>query len=107
MKEKVTFDTQHCTSCRTCELACSFHHTGTFSPNKSSIEIKNTLLKDGRCTILFHLQANDGHLACDLCGGLDEPVCVKYCPLVARDELRKVLNMLLVYKKPDKKEAPM
>ena len=28
-----------CTNCRRCQLACSFHHTGTFSPSNSSIEV--------------------------------------------------------------------
>jgi anaerobic carbon-monoxide dehydrogenase iron sulfur subunit len=64
-------DTKLCNGCRICELACSFHHTGLFAPEKSSIEALNDYL-NGEIKIIVSS-------ACDLCEKEDEPLCVKYC----------------------------
>ena len=60
-----------CSGCRTCELACSFHHSGIFSPELSSIKIS----KSNRTGIIrWHLDSS-----CDACKNEDQPFCVKYC----------------------------
>lgn len=90
-KNIVIFDTQNCVGCRTCELVCSYHHIGVFRPSTASIEVIDRL-KDLRFTIGFYYSACDGHLACDGCEGLDEPLCIKYCNNYMRDELKEILE---------------
>jgi len=85
------FETVNCTGCRTCEIACSYHHSGIFSPAISSIEVKGDP-QGLRFSIVLHEQAINGHLACDECGGTEGPFCVKYCNVLARDELRALLK---------------
>ena len=92
---RVIFDTKGCTGCRTCEIACSYHHRKAFGPSISSIVVLNSLTKDGGIKISFHKQDENGHLACDRCAGEEEPYCVKYCNILARDELRDFLNSFL------------
>ena len=96
MADKTTYETKDCTGCRSCELACSYHHTGTFSPATSSIQI-NGLDKIPFLTMSFNKQENNGHLPCDGCNGLAEPLCVKYCNMIARDELRRYLGEFLSF----------
>jgi hypothetical protein len=71
-------------------MACSFHHSGVFQPGISSIEITGSP-KEG-FKILFYETIHDGHHACDGCPGLENPLCVAYCPLVARDELKELIG---------------
>lgn len=85
------FETEYCAGCRSCEIACSYHHKQIFSPSISSIEIIARPERLG-FDILFHNEANDDHLPCDGCKGLEEPLCVKYCNVLMRDELRKLLQ---------------
>jgi hypothetical protein len=35
----MNFDMPDCGGCRTCKIACSYHHTGGFVPSVSSIKI--------------------------------------------------------------------
>jgi len=61
-----------CTGCRSCEIACSFHHTRSFDPAKSSIQVrldKNT----GVVSIDFDS-------TCDACSNEKEPLCSLFCP---------------------------
>ena len=92
--DTATFESQDCVGCRTCEIACSFHHRGIFSPAISSIEIKKGQEATSFATS-FYERDSDGHLACDKCEGEDEPLCVKYCNVLARDELRTFLDRFL------------
>ena len=85
----IAFDTKDCTGCRTCEMACSYHHSRTFRPRVSSIEIIRNPEQSG-FSICFYKDSHQGHLACNGCPGLEEPFCVQYCPAVARDELRAI-----------------
>lgn len=72
------FDTEKCCGCRSCEMACSYHHKRLFQPAISSIQILDTEDELGfRIFIAEEDTAN--HIACDGCKGLDEPLCVKYC----------------------------
>ena len=91
MKDTLVFDTKHCTGCRNCVIACSYHHKGIFSPTQSGIEVKN-MSQDGGIKILFYVQPCDSHLACNGCHGLEVPFCIKYCPVADRDELKTFLE---------------
>ena len=72
------FDMSTCGGCRTCEMACSFHHTGNFVPAASSLKIVEK--KDGPGYTVFLREAEDGEgYVCDGCKALDHPLCVDYC----------------------------
>lgn len=60
-----------CTGCRMCELACSFHHKGAFSPELSSIKVS----RNNR-TAEIGLSIDN---TCDLCQGEEQLQCVKVC----------------------------
>ena len=67
----VAVDVATCTGCRLCELACSFHHQGVFSPELSSIKVtKNNRTAEIKVVI---------DAACELCRGEEELQCVKSC----------------------------
>lgn len=85
----LTFETHSCGGCRTCELACSYHHGEIFRPTISSIEILGKPDQQG-FSVSFYLEAGDGHFACDGCRGTKEPLCIKYCCL-ANKELKTFL----------------
>jgi Fe-S-cluster-containing hydrogenase component 2 len=58
---KVSFETEICVGCRTCEIACSYHHKGVFMPSVSSIEIINRP-EDPGFAVSFYTQAENGIL---------------------------------------------
>jgi len=60
-----------CTGCRSCEVACSFHHTRGFSPARSSIKVNRD---HNTGDIWITLDAS-----CDHCDNEEEPLCVKFC----------------------------
>jgi len=83
------FETKKCCGCKSCEMACSYHHKGVFSPSIASIKVLDT--KDRLGFVISLAEQNDGRvIACDRCEGLDEPLCVKYC--TERDELQDILK---------------
>ena len=88
---KLTFETETCGGCRTCELACSFHHRKVFQPGIASIEIKATPHKFGFTATLYKKKIED-HMACDQCRGLSVPMCIQFCPASLRDELENLLQ---------------
>lgn len=83
----ITFDNQSCTGCRTCEMACSYHHAGVFQPSIASIEITGSANEGFKMTL--HEGPQDNRAACDGCRELEEPLCVTFCPAVARSGLEK------------------
>ena len=86
MQAKCVVEANSCTGCRTCEIACSYHHRRVFQPSIASIEIGE--IKDKlKCDITFYTENANGHLACDRCKGEDQPLCIKYCNAVEKDEL--------------------
>lgn len=86
MHVKCVVEANSCTGCRTCEIACSYHHQKVFQPSIASIEI-GEIMGTLKCGITFYLENADGHLACDRCKGEDKPLCIKYCNIVGEDEL--------------------
>ena len=80
--------TEKCAGCRSCEIACSYHHQEIFSRKIASIEVKRWE-KNGKFGIILYRQGQDEHLACDCAKGHE--FCVNYCPAVAREELRNII----------------
>jgi len=68
---KIIRNSNLCYACKTCQLACSFHHTKTFWPERSSITVSRNP-QDG--TIKWRINAT-----CDQCINEKETLCVKYC----------------------------
>lgn len=68
---KISQHIELCYGCRTCELACSFHHVGVFSTKHSSIRIS----KSNRTGVINW----DLSSSCDDCEKEERPLCVKYC----------------------------
>jgi Fe-S-cluster-containing hydrogenase component 2 len=60
-----------CTGCRTCELACSLHHSGSMSPELSSVQIHRS---NRTAAITWRVLPT-----CDLCANEEQPLCEKYC----------------------------
>lgn len=63
--------TDACYGCRVCELVCSFHHHGIFSPELSSIQVLRSM-RTGE--IEWSIDSN-----CDFCKGEPRPLCVEFC----------------------------
>lgn len=71
-----------CVACRSCELACSFHHLGLYQPSRASVAI----VRDPDVNVIVretYVAEKDGHLACDGCVGEAERQCDKYCSIPA------------------------
>jgi Fe-S-cluster-containing hydrogenase component 2 len=86
------FHMASCGGCRTCEMACSFRHTGEFAPAVSSIRILDKADGHGFEVSL----AEDGYekrRICDGCHGLEEPFCVQYCEKA--EDLEAILKEFL------------
>jgi Fe-S-cluster-containing hydrogenase component 2 len=60
-----------CVGCRTCELACSFHHSGSMAPELSSVQVRRS---NRTAAISWQVLPS-----CDLCAAETEPLCAKYC----------------------------
>ncbi len=83
------FEMPSCGGCRTCELACSFHHRGAFNPVLSSLKILERTDGPGYLVSLKD-EAEGSGLACDRCEGLEVPLCVQYCREM--EDLREILE---------------
>lgn len=70
-----------CYGCRTCELACSFHHGRVFSPELSSIKVSRNN-RTGK--IKWNIDST-----CDLCSGETERLCIQFCAYKALAEVQK------------------
>jgi Fe-S-cluster-containing hydrogenase component 2 len=73
-KMAIEVNFQKCIGCFSCTLACSFHHTRAFFPEKSSIYIAF----DGEGTIRGSVLPT-----CDLCPKEKTPLCMEFCPVGA------------------------
>ena len=85
------FDMPTCGGCRTCEIACSYHHVGEFAPSISSIKILNKVDGVGY-HLLFLEEDGESGKTCDGCAGLEVPYCVEVCK--QEEELKKMLQAL-------------
>ena len=83
------FEMDSCGGCRTCEIACSFKHTGEFIPAISSIKILDKEDELGFCVSLIE-ESSGRSRACDGCEELDEPMCLQYC--IKDKDLKKILQ---------------
>ncbi|MEM3506156.1 MAG: 4Fe-4S dicluster domain-containing protein [Candidatus Bathyarchaeia archaeon] len=68
-KKLLVADPRICSSCRICELICSFKHEGVFNPSKSRVKV-----------IRIEPPAYDFPIACKQCG---KPPCKNVCPVNA------------------------
>jgi Fe-S-cluster-containing hydrogenase component 2 len=85
------FDMPTCGGCRTCEIACSYHHLRAFAPSVSSIKILNKVDGIGY-SVLFLEEDGESGRTCDGCSGLEIPYCVEVCK--DAEELKKMLEQL-------------
>jgi ferredoxin len=81
----VNICTQKCVGCRSCEIACAYHHKKVFSRIIGSIKVARRE-SEGEFDIVLYRETENGRIACDNCG-----FCLKYCPDIARDELKAIL----------------
>ena len=84
----ILFDMPSCGGCRTCELACSFHHTQEFIPSASSLKVLDKEGGPGYQVLLVHESFGES-IPCDHCKSLDVPLCMEYCK--EADDLGKIL----------------
>lgn len=77
------FEMPSCTGCKTCQMVCSFKHTGVFNPSIAAISILEKEDDPGFLVSLRELPKG-GKLACVGC--LE---CISYCP--AADALAQIL----------------
>ena len=84
----IIFDMSSCGGCRTCELACSFHHTQEFIPSVSSLKVLPKEEGPGY-QVLLVTESRGKSIACDGCKDLDVPLCMEYCKEM--DDLGKIL----------------
>ena len=75
---KLVVNINSCYACRTCELACSFHHSKTFSPEISSIKVTTNVFEGRICANIDS--------SCDLCADEKVPMCIMLCPYGAIKE---------------------
>ena len=66
MTRFILFDPEKCIGCRTCSLACSFHHEGEFNPALA------------RITTLW--MTDIGRFVTVTCQQCEEPLCAEACP---------------------------
>ena len=83
LNEKATIlrDLEKCYGCRTCELACSFHHQRVFAPELSSIKISKSNYTG---KIEWRIDSS-----CDSCVKEELPLCVKFCSYGALEARRR------------------
>jgi Fe-S oxidoreductase len=84
MSKRKIFEMPECSGCGTCEMVCSFTHSGAFNPSVSAIKVLNK--GDGRGFLISLAEERDGEgLECIAC--LE---CTQSCP-AARD-LEKIIE---------------
>lgn len=76
---KLVLDSEKCTGCKLCELACSAKREGVFNPNKARLKIIDRYIETGRETKLK---------SCTLC-----LLCVEACPVEAITSNNKWLSL--------------
>ena len=92
----MNFDMPTCGACRTCEIACSYHHTGEFVPSLSSIKIYEKESGEGNIVELLEEDCDLGR-ACDGCVDVKEPLCMEVCK--DKETLADMINQVLQNKR--------
>jgi Fe-S-cluster-containing hydrogenase component 2 len=70
-----------CTGCLICEMACSFHHTRTYSRSQSSIKVNKSIVEPKRGPSIVICLENERRIpVCDMCKKEAFPLCIQYCP---------------------------
>lgn len=86
----MNFEMDDCGGCQTCEIACSYKHTGEFNNSISSIEIIELKDRPGYRVRIAH-SLNGERNPCDGCLEIDgEPLCVQFCP--KKESLLKIIE---------------
>ena len=92
------FEMAACTGCRTCEMSCSFKHTGEFRPKLAAISIVE---KPNEAGFLISIDSQtpdtQGQIHCMGC--LE---CLKYFP--ADEALKKIIVRFLKKKRQAEKK---
>ena len=68
---RIVRNAARCYGCKICQLVCSLHQTGSFWPERSSIQVSRSPR-----TGVVQWSIDE---TCDLCGREGEPLCLKYC----------------------------
>jgi Fe-S-cluster-containing dehydrogenase component len=83
---RLAIDVSRCTACRTCEIACSFHHRKCFDPEIASLSVQSAR-ELPKVTVRVYDASSPSesgkHLPCDGCSDERIPLCQKYCPVRA------------------------
>lgn len=88
----MVFDMPDCGGCRTCEMACGYHHAEVFHPSISSLRILDKEAGIGYRVMLVEKDSETAK-ACDGCDELTVPLCIEFCE--KEEELRKILDDFL------------
>ena len=84
------YDMKFCGGCTTCEIACSYKHTGSFNNRVSSIEIIPKDKEPGYKVRIYEKAAGK-HFACDGClNAGDIPPCAEFC--VRSEDLLEIIE---------------
>ena len=83
------FEMPSCGGCKTCEMACSYKHSGEFKPDVSSIQILEKEDELGYSVLIVEKDMDEGK-ACDNCIEQDIPLCVRFCE--KSDDLKGILE---------------
>lgn len=87
------FTMKECAGCTTCEIACSYRHTGEFNHNVSSIQIIVNQEEPGY-KVRLTTDASTGRIPCDGCKDVEgEALCMRYCH--KRDDLKIILDQFI------------
>lgn len=86
------FEMPGCGGCKTCMLACSYHHRSIFNPSISSLIVHENTKEKG---YFIELVEKDTGLRvkCDGCKDLKVPLCIEYCE--KEQEFKEILNEFL------------
>jgi Fe-S-cluster-containing hydrogenase component 2 len=68
---RIKHNAARCYGCKICQLVCSLHHTGSFWPERSSIQVSRNPQTG---VVKWSIDKT-----CDLCGREGEPFCLRYC----------------------------
>lgn len=70
---------EQCTDCRSCILACSFHHLRVFAPTRASLSVTRDEATNEISLNVFS-KPHGTHMACDDCSGEQGKLCTLFCP---------------------------